>query len=164
MKLVILTIGLTLAFAGCSKKDDKKDVKATGGGGLTQTCRAPLADDHNSAGCKITLVSPTNCAEIDLTDGKTAVFEFKAEGADCRLPFTGHLAGHPVTRDENDRLGNVLSRNDMNFADGKFELSAANFEGLTSDDGTYDWLIENNLTGNPRDGTGPASAVIRVKK
>lgn len=169
MKHAIFALSV-LALVACSKKDDKKDVKASSLN-QTPTCRAGISTDHNDAGCKITLVSPVNCATIDVSNGKQAVFTFTAEGPDCRAPFLGYMGGNPITQIDENNFTNIDKHNigpheSVKNQGGEFVVDARIFQGLESSDGTYEWLIENNGGMGTRggSGSGPASVVIRVTK
>jgi|GEM_PF-2256406 len=161
MKSAFLVLGLAVSLAACSGKDDDKKA---GGGGQGQTgCRAPVADDHTTGGCRIRLVTPGSCATVDVSGGKTYEFAWTTDGTTCELPYKAYLAGHPVTKNEDGSLNNVreftINRGDtVSQTGGVIYVGAGAFEGLESDDGTYDWLIESFHR------SGPASNVFRVTK
>jgi hypothetical protein len=158
MKKAFLFLGLALALASCSKNDEKKS-----GGSIGATCRAPIADAHNRGECSIRLVTPAgSCGTVDVSGGKTTPFSWATTGGGCTLPFRAFIAGHPVSRNEDGSLNNVrefsINRGDtVGENGGMLDVGAGAFEGLESDDGTYEWLIESN-------GSGPASNVFRVTK
>lgn len=165
MKAFIATLGLALALSACSGKDDKK----SSGGGQGQTpspqggCRAPIADDNTTGGCRIRLVAPASCAEIDLTGGKTVRFEWTTDGTNCELPYKAYIAGNPVTRNDDGSLSNVAEYQinarpgEVSNTGGTVEVGAGAFQGVTSTDGTYDWVISSFH------GSRPASFVVKVK-
>lgn len=161
MKAFFLPLGLALALSACSK-DDKKGSTTSGGGQGQTGCRAPIAEDNTTGGCRIRLVAPTHCSSIDLSGGKTVRFEWTTDGTNCELPYKAYIAGNPVTRNEDGSLSNVaeyqINRGDfVSNTGGSIEVGAGSFEGVTSTDGTYDWVISSFH------GSRPASFVVKVQ-
>ena len=169
MKAFFLPLGLALALSACSK-DDKKGSTTTGGGQGQTGCGTPLTVDHSSGGCRIRLVTPKNCEEIDLSNGKTYEFAWTTDGTNCELPYKLFVAGNPASVETNEN-GEVVSMTNVfegriNRGDfisntgGVLQVSAANIEGLgvTTDNGTYQWQIDSFH------GSGPAAQFFKVKK
>lgn len=171
----LAVICLALTFAACSSKSDDKGSSGSGGGGQGQNpggqqgpgpggCRAPIVEDHTSGGCRVRLTSPAPCQTIDLTNGKTVKFEWTTDGTNCELPWKAYIGGHPVPIGaDNKPTGENLNQYQINRGDmvsntgGSVDVGAGAFEGLTTDDGTYEWVIESFH------GSGPASMVIKVQ-
>jgi len=155
----ILALALvTLAACGSKNKDDAKKSSPSA------QCVGRTAVDHTQGGCRIRLVSPTPCSNVDLSDGKTVEFAWTTDGTNCETPYKAFLAGNPVTKNEDGTLNNVLEyriearAGEVSRTGGVVRVGAGAFEGLTSTDGTFEWMIESFH------GSGPASQVIRVKK
>lgn len=164
MKAFLIALGLALALGACSSKNDDNKAAGTGGGGQGQTgCRAPVAEDNTTGGCRIRLAAPANCSSIDLSGGKTVRFEWTTDGTNCELPYKAYIAGNPVTRNADDSLDNVVEfqinarPGEVSNTGGTVEVNAEYFNQVTSTDGTYDWVISSFH------GSRPESNVVKVQ-
>jgi len=164
---------VALALIACSK-DDKK---VTNSGGITaNACGRDSVVSGNEVGdCRIRLLSPTACQEVDLTNDKVFEFRWTTDGTDCPSQADGrmegfniYVAGNPVTKNEDGSLNNVASKplrlgGTIERSGGIAYVRARDLvdgEGnpITSTDGTFDWAIRSGLE------AGPASVVFRIKR
>jgi hypothetical protein len=168
-----------ICYRQCSKDEDcrpgyacKKlnnsmvcDVGTPANSGGTPTtggdCNAVALPAQVSGGCKIRLVEPALCQEIDLSGGKTFWFGWSTDTSYCETPFKLIIAGNPPT--EQNAYTWSLSEGGSNGkiaknTGGIKEISAADLQGLTSNNGIYHWVVLGWY------GSHPASQTFRLKQ
>jgi hypothetical protein len=131
--------------------------------GTPADCNAVLLPAYYN-GCTSRLVTPTNCEEIDLTNGKYYEFAWTTDGVYCETPWTVCIAGNPADLNTGDNI--VCGRFSENVAQGithyggLISLNAADFNslGLTSNNGIYHWVVGSWY------GSHPDSQTFRVKQ
>ncbi len=159
-KLALLSALLLFA---CSKNKDQPAALVTN---PLRTCHRaePIAPDTRTEACKIRLVSPAPCDEIDLTSGNTVRVIWENEGTGCRTPYFAYIGGNPISRDDQGNLLNVekfqipASHGVVDGTKGEVGLRAIDLRDLTSTDGTFEWVIEDS------DGAHPVSQILKVKR
>lgn len=111
-----------------------------------------------TGGCHISLVTPSICEEIDLSNGKTYQFAWQTGGTFCETPFKLYIAGNPVT-EENTRMWQYSTKaGQVSRTGGGFDyISAQNLSQLTSNNGIYHWVVTGWF------GSHPNSQTFRVK-
>lgn len=174
-KLVITTSALgALTLAACSSDGGDGGGPGTGGfagnqsgaGGAAPAGGSPGAatcaqaiPPEPSGGCSPRIVTPSTCADVDLTAGKVYEVAWTTDGSGCETPWTACLAGNPVS-DANSACVK-LSENvnaGITRTGGIANISASDFDGLTSDNGVYHLLVASFY------GSHLGSVAFRVKK
>jgi hypothetical protein len=154
-------LALALALSACSEGESKNNTGSAGG--ASGGCPAPIVADATNGGCRIRLVSPTQCETIDLTGGKTYEFAWTSDGTFCETPWVLSVAGNPNNLETGQNIVEVrLSKQDGTISNtgGVLRVSAEDFvnSGLTSSDGVYHWVVRSFH------GSHPASITFRVNK
>jgi hypothetical protein len=167
---------VALAFAGCGKKEDDKKATTSGGITVTDACkRTPVVQESVVGECKIRLLSPTHCQEVDLTNDKVVEFRWTTDGTECPSDQNGqfagfniYVAGNPLTQNYDQSYNNLASAGlplggDITRTTGVARIRARDLvdkdgKALTSTDGTYDWVVQSGLNSTP------ASIVIKIKR
>ncbi len=124
-------------------------------------CNEVIAQGEDTGGCRIRLVSPTVCEEIDLSGGKTYEFAWTTDGTNCETPYKLYIAGNPVDLQSSENIkGWSLSAKagEISGTGGVYYVSAAHLEGLQSQDGIYHWVVAGWY------GSKPNTQTFRVKK
>ena len=166
LALGALVAGLTTFFAGCSSgagggassgstssgasssgasssgASSSASSGASGSSGAATTCGAQAIPPAVSGGCAPRVVTPTACELVDLSAGNTYELAWTTDGTGCETPWKVCVAGNPVT-DPNSRCSDISV--DVNAGisrtGGVLRVSAADLEGLASDNGVYHVLI-----------------------
>ncbi|MBI3195157.1 MAG: hypothetical protein HYZ34_11945 [Ignavibacteriae bacterium] len=140
------------------KKDE--DPVGTNNNTNNAACDVVYLPAEVTGGCNIQLVTPTKCEEIDLTNGKTYEFAWTTGGTMCETPYTLIVAGNPVSEPNSKewQFSHNPSNGITNNGGGVVQASAVDLDGLTSDNGTYHWVVKGFY------GSHPASRTFRVKK
>jgi len=124
-------------------------------------CDATVVSEAFSGGCQIRLVEPAKCEEIDLTGGKTYWFGWSTDTTFCETPFKLILMGNPPS-DQNSVYWSLSAsgsgRQIAQNTGGIHQISAADLQSLTSDNGIYHWVVVGWY------GSHPASRTFKVKK
>lgn len=169
LTLDLLLAVLALTVASCGSSDKGSD--APGSPGSSDGSGAKIAaaacnptkavPAEITGGCTLRLVTPAPCEEIDLTNGKSYEFAWTTDGGDCETPYKLHIGGNPIdpatggnlyTWSLSARAGQISRKG------GYSHITAADLDGLTSDNGTYHWDVFGWY------GSHPASQTFRVKK
>ncbi|MFN8671145.1 MAG: hypothetical protein U0457_03565 [Candidatus Sericytochromatia bacterium] len=121
-------------------------------------CNQNFLPAEVSGGCNITLITPRPCEEIDLSYGKVYEFAWQTGGSYCETPYKLYIAGNPVA-DPNtfnwslsENVGKVSRK-----VGGIHYISAADLQGLSTNNGLYHWVVMGYY------GSHPASQTFRVK-
>ena len=122
-------------------------------------CNVVHLPAENTGGCRIKLITPANCEEIDLSNGKTYQFAWQTGGTFCETPFKLYIAGNPVS-DENTRMWQYSTKAGQvsRTGGGYDEVSLQNLSQLKSNNGIYHWVVTGWF------GSHPNSQTFRVKK
>ncbi len=123
------------------------------------SCNTVVVPAEVSGGCNITLITPAHCEEIDLSNGRSYEFAWQTGGSFCETPYKFYISGNPYSE------SNVLSWS-FSTETGKISrtqggyhyITAADLAELSSDDGTYHWVVMGFY------GSHPASQAFRIKK
>lgn len=156
--------GYACKSAGTYSVCDVGTPQGTGGSGgspPSADCSTVAVPAQVSGGCNISLVTPTVCEEIDLTNGKAYEFAWTTGGTMCETPFYLIISGNPATEQNayqwslSDGANNGLIHNNSG---GVWYVTAADLAGLTSDNGIYHWLVAGYY------GSHPNSQTFRIKQ
>ena len=110
-------------------------------------------------GCRIRLVTPGNCEEIDFARFSSYQFAWSTDGTNCETPYKLQIAGNPPS--ELNALEWSLSEKTGEISKtlgGIQYISAADLQSLSSNNGSYHWRVLGFY------GSHPASQVFKVKK
>lgn len=133
-----------------------------GGGNNPSECRPQsIVADATAGGCTIRMVSPNFCDVVDVSRGQTYEVAWTTDGSTCETPWDVYLAGNPFNAETGANIiaYNVATNGDNITQKGAvIQIDASTFDGLTSDDGTYHWLVASFY------GSHPASINFKVKK
>lgn len=172
-KLLIAVLILMLGLVGCSKSDDTKpgnnsngglnnnpnEAKGTDSKPKNENCNPiSILADGTTGGCRIRLVTPSFCELVDVSSGKNYEIAWTTDGTTCETPWKIILAGNPAS--EKNSYETTISTNGGTITQkgGVIRINASAFEGLTSDNGHYHWVVKNFY------GSHPASVNFVVKK
>lgn len=142
LSLFLKLILSTLLFTSCNSSSSGSG--SNGDGVIAQGCTPEtVLADNTTGGCRIRLVTPNTCAEVNLSDDKTYEFAWTTDGTTCETPWKVTLAGNPPTEDNQITYtvstdGNMITQKGAVIPVGK-----AAFEGLRSDNGTYHWVVKS---------------------
>jgi hypothetical protein len=112
-------------------------------GSSNADCNVSVVAAVPGQGCSIRMVTPNRCEQVDLSNGKSYEFAWTTDGTWCETPFKLYLAGNPVS-EANSKVFSYSTnyKNGMITHNGGLDaLTAADFEGLTSDNGLYHWML-----------------------
>jgi hypothetical protein len=159
MKKSIPLLLCIVLLSACGGEEKKKDVAQNNS---NSGCGAPpVVTDATSGGCRIRLVSPKQCEEVDLTNGKDYEFAWTTDGTNCETPYLARVGGSPLNVETEENV-NVWQMNAqvgrISRTGGVAKVTAADIENLTSTDGTFHWLITSYY------GSHPASVAFKVKR
>lgn len=111
-----------------------------------------------TGGCHITLVTPSKCEEIDLSNGKSYEFAWQTGGTFCETPYKLYIAGNPVSEDNTIMYQYSTKTGQISRTNGGFDyINASNISGLRSNNGIYHWVVMGWF------GSHPNSQTFRVK-
>jgi hypothetical protein len=135
-----------------------------GNGGLGKpgggACSAqPALAANLTGGCRIRMVTPGDCAEVDLSNGQVYEFAWTTDGTGCETPFKIIAAGSPPTGENSVELTVPTNGPAITRQGGLINVTLAELKtlGLTSDNGEYHWVVMSFH------GAHPQSQVFRVK-
>lgn len=157
LRSLVVPVALLLAASNLSCGSSNSTTNP--GDGNTANCDVVALPASISGGCVPTLVSPSKCQVVDLTNGKSFQFAWTTNGTYCETPWTLLIAGNPAV--ETNTLSWSLSEdvsNGITHSGGIININAASLAGITSTDGVYHWVIAGYY------GSHPASVAFRVKK
>jgi hypothetical protein len=125
----------------------------------SSNCNIVYLPSEHKGGCHIRLITPANCEEIDLSNGKTYQFAWQTGGTFCETPFKLYIAGNPVT-EENTRMWQYSTKTGQisRTGGGYDEFSLENLSELRSDNGIYHWVVTGWF------GSHPNSQTFRIKR
>ncbi len=151
------TLGCLLILTCCGVK---KATNSSTNNPSNTPCRAPVEIANSVGTCKIRQVAPKSCEVIDLTAGKSYKFVWTSDATFCQAPYTAYIAGNPFQTTPGN---NILSwefplRNEITNYGGSASLTAQDIASLSSNDGTFEWTIEDPQHSHP------AGVVFRVKR
>ena len=134
------------------------------GGGLGKpsggACTAqPALEANVTGGCRIRMVTPGNCAEVDLSKGQVFEFAWTTDGTGCETPYKIIAAGSPPTAGNSVELTVPTDGAAITRQGGLLNVTLAELKnlGLTSDNGEYHWVVMSFH------GSHPQSQVFRVR-
>lgn len=149
-----------IATISCSQSGSEN----RSGGGLGKssggTCSAqPALEANLTGGCRIRMVTPGNCAEVDLSKGQVSEFAWTTDGTGCETPFKIMAAGSPPTAQNSVELTVPTNGAAITRQGGLINVTLAELKnlGLTSDNGEYHWVVMSFH------GSHPQSQVFRVR-
>ncbi|MES2559992.1 MAG: hypothetical protein V4590_09645 [Bacteroidota bacterium] len=146
------------------KKDSSDSSATTTTTGTTTTaptvkCDTSIVKAKTGSGCYPRLVTPVMCETIDLSGGKTYEIAWTTDGTICETPWTLQIAGNPLS---NTNIKSWSLSTNVNTGITKYggivRISAADLEGLTTDNGLYHWTVASFYD------SYPASQTFKVKK
>jgi hypothetical protein len=154
--LSICALSLALFACGSSAEEQAKSSQNQ------NSCSAnPAVADATTGGCKIRLVSPSPCENIDLSAGKTYEFAWTTDGTFCETPYKLYIGGNPINPDTGENIASwSLSKQAGQISNngGVFYVSADRLQSLASSDGTFHWLVQGFF------GSHPASTAFKVSR
>lgn len=138
--------------AACKKDSTSKNTS------VTVNCDTVALPDNSVNGCYIELRTPKKCDEVDVSNGKLYEFAWSTNGTTCETPWSLTIAGNPPTA--NNQKTFTLSTNGGTITQkgGIINANSATFDGLTSYNGVYHWVISSYY------GSYPASVAFKLKK
>jgi len=121
-----------------------------------------VQENDTGAGCRIRLVSPANCEEIDLSNGKTYNFEWTTDGSTCETPWKIYLAVPPANAQTGENVYTFSYSVDVpggiTRTSGIVPVSAETFQGLDPKGGYFHWTVAGYY------GAFPQSRAFRIKR
>jgi type 1 fimbria pilin len=158
--LALVSLIAAIATVSCSQSGGGSG----GPGGLGKpgggTCSTqPALAANITGGCQIRMVTPGDCAEVDLTNGKLFEFAWTTDGTGCETPFKIMAAGSPPTAENSVELTVPTNGAAITRQGGLVNVTLAELKnlGLTSDNGEYHWVVMSFH------GSHPQSQVFRVR-
>ena len=131
----------------------------TSGSPSPQNCNLVVLLASVTGGCRIRLVTPGVCEEIDLRAGQSYEFAWTTDGTYCETPYTLYVAGNPAS-EANTKYWTLSTdvQRGISSIGGIVNISASDLSGLTTDNGLYHWVVVGYY------GSHPDSRTLRVKK
>lgn len=122
-------------------------------------CNVVVLAANVTGGCRIRMVTPTLCEEIDLTGGQWYEFAWTTDGSDCETPYTLIISGNPAT-EMNSKSWQLSTNVEQGITrrGGITNVTANDLNGLTTDNGLYHWVVIGYY------GSHPDSGAFRVRK
>ncbi|MBX3210032.1 MAG: hypothetical protein KF764_33690 [Labilithrix sp.] len=115
---------------------------SSGSGAPSGDCAVQQIAPAESGGCAARIVTPRVCELVDLSGGGTYELAWTTDGTGCETPWKVCLGGSPLS-DPNSRC--VELSTDVNAGitrtGGVVNMTASDFDGLTSADGVYHLLV-----------------------
>ena len=164
MKAVLFTIIATTLFftLGCGRGKSPDELKQSKDAPPQKETRStpPLLPAEVTGGCNISLRTPRSGETIDLRNGKGYQFAWTTSGTYCETPYRLFLAGNPA----NPQTGENIFEWQLSESVGQISktgggyknIYAPDFEGITSQDGTFQWVVFGWF------GSHPSSQVFKV--
>lgn len=123
---------------------------AAGEGGGGGACDAPRIPDNSMGGCRVRLVTPTECETIDLRGGRAYEFAWTTDGTGCELPWKFIILGTPLS-ETNGSLWTLSTdlEQGISSAGGIFYLRAGDFDGIEAQGGIYQWTVASFYGSSP---------------
>lgn len=162
--VVLLSLFSSLTIASCGlvggSSGGSGGSGAPGKSGGSGNCSAqPALAANITGGCSIRMVSPTDCAEIDLSNGKSFEFAWTTDGTGCETPFKIIAAGSPPTAENSVELSIPTNGAAITRQGGLINVTLAELKnlGLTSQNGEFHWVVMSFH------GSHPQSQAFRVR-
>jgi hypothetical protein len=156
----MLTFVALLTITSCSQGGGSSGIGASeksGGGGTCST--RPALQANITGGCRIRMVTPSNCEEINLANGQSFEFAWTTDGTGCETPFKIIAAGSPPTAENSVELSIPTNGAAITRQGGLINVTLAELKnlGLASDNGEFHWVVMSFH------GSHPQSQVFRFR-